>query len=656
MSQILKIFCFLLLFISSNTLYTQNLVVDSVSNEKLDARFVLGTGFYSLSGNEIGLLKGNIGFNAGMQFAVLNNLDLSFMFFNTVFSEQEFSSEVDGMGINFCYTLDNTFRFSKISPFIMAEIQRIGFKTNDNDRQSTIAIPFGLGFRLNITERMDFDVALNFGLTMGDIDMDSENDNYQRLNFGISYDLFSPSPENKSYPEETYYADIDFISLDAEDEDGDLVPDIDDICHQTPKGVKVDKYGCPIDTDNDGIPDYIDKQKNTKEGSFVDEYGVQLTPEKYKSMYSASEAASREYADFYNDNEIKRENYKTIDEYLIAKANAFNKAYNNTKANDNLVESIKYKVKIGAYSTVMPENIQNQFLSLDDLESYAREDGVVEYVVGSYSKLDDAFDRELELESLGFDETSIVVYNKGMINEYIPPKKPDIDFDKEVVDTAIVTKNSINGEDILPAEKNTVINNQIVYRVQIGAFPNTLPKEVFVGVKNLIYMKDKKDNLIKYMTGSFTDIETAIDYMFQMRARGFKDAFVVANKGSEITIQYFAPVKKINNNQSSSENAKLVKKKELLELKQNNEENIFKYTVQILVDDNTMLDSKNLQKLIELGGDYQKDISGSDIYIYYAGTYNTLEEANIQLNKAVSVGFKNAFVFSTKNGERVPLK
>jgi outer membrane protein OmpA-like peptidoglycan-associated protein len=42
------------------------------------------------------------------------------------------------------------------------------------------------------------------------------------------------------------------------DSDGDGVPDKDDRCPNTPKGYKVDRFGCPVDTDRDGIPDSED--------------------------------------------------------------------------------------------------------------------------------------------------------------------------------------------------------------------------------------------------------------------------------------------------------------------------------------------------------------------------------------------------------------
>ena len=48
------------------------------------------------------------------------------------------------------------------------------------------------------------------------------------------------------------------------------------MCHGTPKGVKVDEKGCPLDSDGDGVPDYLDKEPNTAKGNKVDGYGVTI--------------------------------------------------------------------------------------------------------------------------------------------------------------------------------------------------------------------------------------------------------------------------------------------------------------------------------------------------------------------------------------------
>ena len=44
----------------------------------------------------------------------------------------------------------------------------------------------------------------------------------------------------------------------SNDLDGDGVEEKDDICPDTPKDVKVDSKGCPLDEDVDGVPDFQD--------------------------------------------------------------------------------------------------------------------------------------------------------------------------------------------------------------------------------------------------------------------------------------------------------------------------------------------------------------------------------------------------------------
>jgi OOP family OmpA-OmpF porin len=57
------------------------------------------------------------------------------------------------------------------------------------------------------------------------------------------------------------------------DSDGDGVPDCRDKCPNTPKGVKVDKEGCPLDSDGDGVPDHLDECPDTPKGATVNSVG-----------------------------------------------------------------------------------------------------------------------------------------------------------------------------------------------------------------------------------------------------------------------------------------------------------------------------------------------------------------------------------------------
>lgn len=57
------------------------------------------------------------------------------------------------------------------------------------------------------------------------------------------------------------------------DSDGDGVYDLHDRCPDTPRGVKVDAGGCPFDTDKDGIYDYMDACPKTPAGAKVNAKG-----------------------------------------------------------------------------------------------------------------------------------------------------------------------------------------------------------------------------------------------------------------------------------------------------------------------------------------------------------------------------------------------
>ncbi len=638
MNYFLKKVVLLFILVSSVNVFAQQDNSDEKIKTSFQPKFTLGSGIYTLTGDiqneDTGILKGKEGFNAGMKFDISKNIDFSFLFVKTSFSED---IEADGIGLQLGYSINPLFKQSKITPFLSLGLQRFSIR-NIGDISSAITVPFGLGLRMNITDRLQFDVALNFAVGMSDIDMVKDNaddagnsDGYKSLNFGIHYDLFTPANDIKTY-DDSYYADVDFSKLESEDTDLDLIPDMDDYCPETPIGVKVDKNGCPLDDDKDGIPNYLDQQKNTPAGSIVDANGVQLSSDKYQNMYSDLEIASRKYANFYNNVEIKRENYATIDEYLIAKANAFNKAFNETK-NDNLeIRALLYKVKIGEFKDGIPAKIANKLLSLDDLESFTMDNDAIIYAVGTYPTVDHAMSRMFAMEEKGFEDTYIIVDNNGEISNYVEP----------VPETPILIEDTVLVVDSNNTElSKDIVTNETTYRIQIGAFKRPLSDAVFVGVNNVISFTGK-DGWVRYMTGSFSEYKDAVDYQAQMRARGFEDAFIVTYKNG----------KRISLNIALKE----PKKTELVVSENEPDESILdlKSTVQIMVA-KALVSAADLQKMSKLGN-IDKKIKGSDMYEYYAGTYLSLEEANIRLEEAKSAGYKDAFIIAELDGERITLE
>lgn len=59
----------------------------------------------------------------------------------------------------------------------------------------------------------------------------------------------------------------------SSDMDADKIANYLDVCPKTPKGAKVDRYGCAIDTDMDGVIDFYDHCPNTPFDILVDQYG-----------------------------------------------------------------------------------------------------------------------------------------------------------------------------------------------------------------------------------------------------------------------------------------------------------------------------------------------------------------------------------------------
>jgi len=110
------------------------------------------------------------------------------------------------------------------------------------------------GFKFKVSE----DVSLNLGLNMNYVDVDNLDD----IQIGTDNDIYF-----------SLFGGVTVYFLGINDSDGDGVSDDDDLCPDTPPGVIVDPFGCPVDTDNDGVPDYLDQCPNTPANVPVDTNG-----------------------------------------------------------------------------------------------------------------------------------------------------------------------------------------------------------------------------------------------------------------------------------------------------------------------------------------------------------------------------------------------
>ena len=147
-------------------------------------------------------------------------------------------------------------------------------KINTRGNTGSIVIPAMVGLDFTFGKHWTFLVGAGYTFCMSNwIDGSGKGSSpgYISANAGLKYE-FGKIVEAS----EKQYENVDFSSVDHLDADKDGVPDDKDMCHGTPKGVKVDEKGCPLDSDNDGVPDYLDKEPNTAKGNKVDGYGVTI--------------------------------------------------------------------------------------------------------------------------------------------------------------------------------------------------------------------------------------------------------------------------------------------------------------------------------------------------------------------------------------------
>lgn len=168
-----------------------------------------------------------------------------------------------GAGLSLTFPLGE-----RIYPYMALGISHMWTDPLDNSNDNNIVPKFKimnwnpeLGFRVMVNDNIS--VNLIGGLIAGL--NDGNEDKLDGTISGNSKDYVFTGTLGFSY----------YIGL-QKDADNDGVVDSKDMCPDTPVGVVVDEFGCPIDSDADGVADYLDKCPNTPTGVKVDSNGCPI--------------------------------------------------------------------------------------------------------------------------------------------------------------------------------------------------------------------------------------------------------------------------------------------------------------------------------------------------------------------------------------------
>ena len=179
---------------------------------------------------------------------------------------QDFRTNLTSIGAGFIFDLSiNDVAF----PYLFAGIASLSFNpkgeggvklpNNEAGAYKTSEVNYlgELGIRFPVTDNLSLNLS-------GGVQI-SPNDWLDDQAKGVSNDMFF-----------TAMGGISYSFLTEFDSDGDGVVDSKDMCPDTPAGIKVDEFGCPIDSDRDGVPDYFDECPGTPQGAPIDKKGCPL--------------------------------------------------------------------------------------------------------------------------------------------------------------------------------------------------------------------------------------------------------------------------------------------------------------------------------------------------------------------------------------------
>jgi hypothetical protein len=433
---------------------------------------------------------------------------------------------------------------------------------------------------------------------MGDRVGNSKNDKFLYTNFSLNYDL--QRLEDKDLPLNENLMDelFDILAQDTVDTDDDGVVDFIDFCQYTEKGISVDERGCPFDKDKDRVFDFKDDELATATGSFVNEKGVTVTDEMTAERFLRYTDSTGNYTGKYeNTVETSTDLGYTPDN-------------ENTDAS-NLPK--QYVVVLGTQEKSISANDLSKYLGFKDFRMVQKGDTVY-YIVGSYDNIADAVKRKYHLEKDGINTAGLAV-TQGSIIKTIPENQWP----------------TVVGVD-------TADPDQVLFRVQIGAFSKKLSGNIFKDVPDLLVIPGD-DGITRYYSGAFTDIYKASERKIKMLDIGFEGAFVVAYKGGkrkplgEIGVEV---IQKENTDGSKDvENTAIDKTK-------------IRYKVQVGAYKNDV-PTDVLDKFLTIGGVSPYKENGMTKYI--SGNFTTKEEADSAMQKIREAGLEGSFVVAEYNGK-----
>jgi len=510
-------------------------------------------------------------------------------------------------------------------------------------QERALAIPIGAGALLKVTDRFDFKIGFQYyftttdyidGITNKSIDKRSgtkQKDNFVYTSFALQYDLVLKKKSKSDTLPKDYFDNVDWLAIDAADDDEDGIKDLVDKCQGTPAGVKVDDFGCPFDDDKDGVPNHSDDELATPEGSDVNTRGVALTDEYWQKWYNT-------YID--SGNVVKTE---ILDNFYAVKKDSSSVKKTASSKND-----VQYTIELVRYSGPVPDDEMAYLLSVGDVKSTVLPDNsTVLYTAGEYKDIQNAVKRRDEFISEGISKATIGYFKNGNlvtlsdsdINKELSASKGS---DAKTTSTLSSQVNEANAN--VDSDANQFAKGDVVYRVQLGAYKNRISKEVFKNAGTVLELKTD-DNYFRYATKGFKTIQDAANSKADLVLEGYGDAFITAYKdGKRIAMNTTGATMETNEKEDISKIASF--------------SSIDKSLVSFKIQLGALrkASSNDMEEKTKDWKDVDKQTTGSGMIRYTLGSYSNYAAADKSRQDLADQGFSEAFVIAVFKGEVISIQ
>ena len=263
-------------------------------------------------------------------------------------------------------------------------------------------------------------------------------------------------------------------------------------------------------------------------------------------------------------------------------------------------------------------------------------------------------------------------------NKIILPKTFDeINMFFEKAENSVYSSNNP-----IPIDVN--IPEGLIFKVQIGAFRNPIPQDLFKGF-NPVTGERTQTGVIRYSAGFFKKFLIADQAKREIQSMGYRDAFVVAfyngkrisineaiamDKNGSLASNVTAPLNEKSSTVSSNAN---VNQPDNIQVSENGQPVNTINDATVAVDNKTgskdLNSTKGLIYTVQIGV-YRNPVTAAKLYNvtpiysevlstglirYTSGLFKQDGEASLAKNKIVAKGIKDAFVIAYNNGKKISL-